>query len=208
MKKKFKTIMALMTVIAIAMSGMSIASATGKIEYSFVEESELQEAELQEAESQTEEPEITFTYSPAEENVVASEEDNMLTEGENTITVEWLDMSFVYNDQGWGSSFSGDNNRIRVINYTNTPIEVAYTVNIDTQTYSDLNSIGFRMTSEDKNGTVDSDLILNDENRQYAEAGQTVEAWLTVANTSPTITQEYDHVVIGSISVAVYPVTT
>lgn len=204
MKKKFRAIMALMTLITIAMSGISIASATGQIEYSFVDNSGYQ---VEEPEHQTDDPEITFTYTPAEEDVVAAQEDNMLTEGENTVVIEWLDMNFVYDGQGWGSSFSGDNNVIRVNNHTSMPIEIAYAVNIDTQTYSDLNSLGFRMTSVDQNGTIDSSLILNDENRQYAEAGQTVDAWLTIENTSPTITKEYNNEVIGSISVSIYPVT-
>lgn len=146
------------------------------------------------------------------------------------VVAEWGAMDFVFSPiDGWKNSFSIpdggtiSNNEIKITNKSTIPIRVSYELNIDNSTYTDLDiddgdadtteNIGFRVTTENKNGLInegDTNTVLSfgypEQNlNALGEEGNSGSVYVTVENENPTINGTYDQTEIGSITVSVYP---
>lgn len=190
--------MALATALVLSISSVCMVSADlTTTEYSYDENSGFMQ-------TTGSEPDIKFTYLADEEPA--------------SVTVEWGEMNFIYSPSvGWGSSFSGFNNGIRVESHCNFPIDVSYLLTINDDTLQD--AVGFRVTTEDENGNIgESNNLLtypdpNDPNSSICDsrtvaANETVEAYVTINNTTPTITGTYQDETIGTIGVEIAKATT
>lgn len=188
--KKFKAIIALAAALAISISSMGVASAAAGSS--------------------------NVSYNGTSFGAIDPVPIQLTVNNIYSVEVSWGNFALQYSfkdtaGNGWGNSFDNVNNAISVTNKSTIPVDITYTLDIDTETYPELSVCGFQLTNAGGSpidGPVELTYTGDTTSGKFTSSSVYLNPKTDLTADEMRPLYNLDNAEIGNITVAVAPHTT